>query len=149
ASQVPSGVLIDTSRSTTCSAAAAGKTEPARPAATEMATKSRRDNSGADGLPVCGSGDAVMSGAPRGKGFGGGGVTPEAKAAFGVRPHGRETPSPARTSGAERLGVIAQMPLRSVMAMKDDRLIEMRVFRAVVEAGSFTGAAHSLCTSQP
>lgn len=33
--------------------------------------------------------------------------------------------------------------------MKDDRLIEMRVFRAVVEAGSFTGAAHSLCTSQP
>ena len=33
--------------------------------------------------------------------------------------------------------------------MKDDRLIEMRVFRAVVEAGSFTGAAHILGVSQP
>ena len=33
--------------------------------------------------------------------------------------------------------------------MKDDRLIEMRVFRAVVEAGSFTGAAHVLGVSQP
>lgn len=33
--------------------------------------------------------------------------------------------------------------------MKDDRLVEMRVFRAVVEAGSFTGAAHTLSVSQP
>lgn len=33
--------------------------------------------------------------------------------------------------------------------MKDDRLIEMRVFRAVVEAGSFTAAAHTLGVSQP
>jgi len=33
--------------------------------------------------------------------------------------------------------------------MKDDRLVEMRVFRAVVEAGSFTGAAHTLGVSQP
>ena len=36
-----------------------------------------------------------------------------------------------------------------VIAMKDDRLVEMQVFRAVVEAGSFTGAAHSLGVSQP
>lgn len=36
-----------------------------------------------------------------------------------------------------------------VTAMKDDRLIEMRVFKAVVEAGSFTGAAHLLEVSQP
>ena len=33
--------------------------------------------------------------------------------------------------------------------MKDDRLIEMRVFKAVVESGSFTGAAHALGVSQP
>jgi DNA-binding transcriptional LysR family regulator len=33
--------------------------------------------------------------------------------------------------------------------MKDDRLVEMRVFTAVVEAGSFTGAAHALGVSQP
>ena len=33
--------------------------------------------------------------------------------------------------------------------MKDERLIEMRVFKAVVEAGSFTGAAHALGVSQP
>lgn len=33
--------------------------------------------------------------------------------------------------------------------MKDERLVEMRVFQAVVDAGSFTGAAHSLGVSQP
>lgn len=33
--------------------------------------------------------------------------------------------------------------------MRDDRLVEMRVFRAVVEAGGFTAAAHALGTSQP
>ena len=33
--------------------------------------------------------------------------------------------------------------------MKDDRLVEMRVFEAVVNAGSFTGAAHGLGVSQP
>lgn len=33
--------------------------------------------------------------------------------------------------------------------MKDDRLIEMRVFQAVVEAGGFTAAAHVLGVSQP
>lgn len=33
--------------------------------------------------------------------------------------------------------------------MKDDRLVEMRVFRAVVEAGGFTAAAHALGVSQP
>ncbi|TFW07018.1 LysR family transcriptional regulator [Oxalobacteraceae bacterium OM1] len=33
--------------------------------------------------------------------------------------------------------------------MKDDRLVEMRVFRTVAEAGSFTGAAHALGASQP
>lgn len=33
--------------------------------------------------------------------------------------------------------------------MKDDRLVEMRVFRAVVEAGGFTPAAHALGVSQP
>ncbi|NKX44443.1 LysR family transcriptional regulator [Roseicyclus persicicus] len=33
--------------------------------------------------------------------------------------------------------------------MKDDRLVEMRVFRAVVETGGFTAAAHALGASQP
>lgn len=33
--------------------------------------------------------------------------------------------------------------------MRDDRLLEMRVFRAVVETGSFTGAAEVLGASQP
>ena len=33
--------------------------------------------------------------------------------------------------------------------MKDDRLLEMRVFEAVVEAGGFTAAAHGLGISQP
>lgn len=33
--------------------------------------------------------------------------------------------------------------------MKDDRLLEMRVFRAVVETGGFTQAAHALGASQP
>lgn len=33
--------------------------------------------------------------------------------------------------------------------MRDDRLVEMRVFRAVVEAGGFTPAAHALGVSQP
>lgn len=33
--------------------------------------------------------------------------------------------------------------------MKDNRLIEMRVFKAVAEAGSFTAAAHLLGVSQP
>ncbi len=33
--------------------------------------------------------------------------------------------------------------------MKDDRLLEMRVFRAVVDAGGFTAAAHVLGVSQP
>ena len=33
--------------------------------------------------------------------------------------------------------------------MRDDRLLEMRVFVAVVEAGGFTAAAHSLGVSQP
>lgn len=33
--------------------------------------------------------------------------------------------------------------------MKDDRLLEMRVFRAVVETGSFTSAAETLGASQP
>lgn len=33
--------------------------------------------------------------------------------------------------------------------MKDERLIEMRVFQAVVHVGSFTGAAHALGVSQP
>jgi DNA-binding transcriptional LysR family regulator len=34
-------------------------------------------------------------------------------------------------------------------AMKDDRLLEMRVYQAVVATGAFTAAAHSLCVSQP
>jgi DNA-binding transcriptional LysR family regulator len=33
--------------------------------------------------------------------------------------------------------------------MKDDRLLEMRVFKAVVESGGFTAAAHALGVSQP
>lgn len=33
--------------------------------------------------------------------------------------------------------------------MKDDRLVEMRVFRAVVETGGFSSAAHALGASQP
>ncbi len=33
--------------------------------------------------------------------------------------------------------------------MKDERLLEMRVFEAVVEAGGFTSAAHGLGASQP
>src|SRR6476620_8317467 len=33
--------------------------------------------------------------------------------------------------------------------MKDERLIEMRVFKAVVEAGGFTAAANLLGVSQP
>jgi DNA-binding transcriptional LysR family regulator len=33
--------------------------------------------------------------------------------------------------------------------VKDDRLLEMRVFRAVVETGGFTPAAHALGASQP
>lgn len=33
--------------------------------------------------------------------------------------------------------------------MKDDRLVEMRVFRAVADAGGFTAAAHALGVSQP
>ena len=33
--------------------------------------------------------------------------------------------------------------------MKDDRLLEMRIFKAVVEAGGFTAAAHALNASQP
>jgi DNA-binding transcriptional LysR family regulator len=33
--------------------------------------------------------------------------------------------------------------------MKDDRLLEMRVFKAVVEAGGFTAAANTLGVSQP
>ncbi len=33
--------------------------------------------------------------------------------------------------------------------MKDERLLEMRVFKAVVEAGGFTAAAHLLGVSQP
>jgi DNA-binding transcriptional LysR family regulator len=33
--------------------------------------------------------------------------------------------------------------------MKDDRLVEMRVLRAVVETGGFTPAAHALGASQP
>jgi DNA-binding transcriptional LysR family regulator len=33
--------------------------------------------------------------------------------------------------------------------MKDDRLLEMRVFKAVVDAGGFTAAAHVLGVSQP
>ncbi|SDU14106.1 LysR family transcriptional regulator [Stappia sp. ES.058] len=33
--------------------------------------------------------------------------------------------------------------------MRDDRLLEMRVFQAVVETGAFTSAAHSLGASQP
>lgn len=33
--------------------------------------------------------------------------------------------------------------------MKDDRLLEMRVFRAVAESGGFTAAAHVLGVSQP
>ncbi|MDW3206391.1 MAG: LysR family transcriptional regulator [Alphaproteobacteria bacterium] len=33
--------------------------------------------------------------------------------------------------------------------MKDDRLLEMRVFRTVVETGGFTSAAHGLGVSQP
>ncbi|WP_336470417.1 LysR family transcriptional regulator [Caldimonas tepidiphila] len=32
--------------------------------------------------------------------------------------------------------------------MKDNRLLEMRVFRAVAEAGGFTAAAHQLGVSQ-
>ncbi|MEM6354145.1 MAG: LysR family transcriptional regulator [Pseudomonadota bacterium] len=33
--------------------------------------------------------------------------------------------------------------------MKDDRLLEMRVFRAVVQTGGFSSAAHALGASQP
>lgn len=33
--------------------------------------------------------------------------------------------------------------------MKDERLIEMRVFKAVVELGGFTAAAHALSATQP
>jgi DNA-binding transcriptional LysR family regulator len=33
--------------------------------------------------------------------------------------------------------------------MKDDRLLEMRVFRAIVENGGFTAGAHALGVSQP
>lgn len=33
--------------------------------------------------------------------------------------------------------------------MKDDRLVEMRVFKAVVDLGSFTSAAHHFSVSQP
>ena len=33
--------------------------------------------------------------------------------------------------------------------MKDERLLEMRVFKSVVEAGGFTAAAHALGVSQP
>lgn len=33
--------------------------------------------------------------------------------------------------------------------MKDDRLVEMRVFKAVVDLGSFTAAAHHFSVSQP
>ncbi|WP_425087246.1 LysR family transcriptional regulator [Stappia sp.] len=33
--------------------------------------------------------------------------------------------------------------------MRDDRLLEMRVFQAVVDTGAFTAAAHSLGVSQP
>ncbi|MBV8272356.1 MAG: LysR family transcriptional regulator [Cupriavidus sp.] len=33
--------------------------------------------------------------------------------------------------------------------MKDDRLLEMRILKAVVEAGGFTAAAHALNVSQP
>ena len=33
--------------------------------------------------------------------------------------------------------------------MKDDRLVAMRVFRAVVETGGFTSAARALGVSQP
>lgn len=33
--------------------------------------------------------------------------------------------------------------------MKDDRLLEMRVFISVIEAGGFTAAAHLLGVSQP
>lgn len=33
--------------------------------------------------------------------------------------------------------------------MRDDRLLEMRVFRAVVETGGFSSAAHALGASQP
>lgn len=36
-----------------------------------------------------------------------------------------------------------------VGAMKDERLLEMRVFRTVVETGGFTSAAHGLGVSQP
>lgn len=35
------------------------------------------------------------------------------------------------------------------MAIKDDRLVAMRVFQAVVETGGFTSAAHVLDVSQP
>ena len=33
--------------------------------------------------------------------------------------------------------------------MKDDRLVEMRVLRAVVDTGGFSSAARALGTSQP
>lgn len=44
---------------------------------------------------------------------------------------------------------VAQSVHLHMMGMRDDRLVEMRVFRAVVEAGSFTGAAQTLGVSQP
>ena len=52
------------------------------------------------------------------------------------RPH-RENPSDTLRGHEERL------------LMKDDRLLEMRIFKAVVEAGGFTAAAHALNASQP
>ncbi len=52
------------------------------------------------------------------------------------------------------MGRVTAHPLASAngrlnLAMKDDRLLEMRIFKAVVEAGGFTAAAHALNASQP
>ena len=47
------------------------------------------------------------------------------------------------------LSTLGTTPPAWGIAMKDDRLLEMRIFKTVVEAGGFTAAAHVLNVSQP